>query len=92
MELLEIRSKQDLSAHSPEARRPGPRSYLISCRQFMQVLGSTRKANAGKGAPAAPGPTSGFMTMSADQIWLTEPEIEQIVTAIRASQSPLNLA
>ncbi|MGB8645124.1 MAG: hypothetical protein WCF84_07795 [Anaerolineae bacterium] len=91
MELLEIRSTHDLTAHAPEARRAGAYKYLISCRQFMQVLGNTRKANAGKNAPANPSATLSFMTMSADQIWMTDKEIEEVVSAIRASKSPLSL-
>ncbi len=91
MELLEIRSTRDLTAHSPEARRAGSHSYLISCRQFMSVLGNWRKAKAGQPPATGSSPTVSFMTMSADQIWITEPEIKQIVAAIESARSPVSL-
>ena len=91
MELLEIRSPFDLTSHAPELRRTSAHSYLISCRQFMSVLGAWRKTHAIKGKAAEETPTVGFMTMSADQIWITEPEISKIVAAIESSHSPVSL-
>ncbi len=91
MELLEIKSAYDLTAHSPEARRPALHSYLISCRQFMSVLANWRKPGQSQGPTANRGSTAGFMTLSADQIWFTEAEIGRIEHAIHSGHSPISL-
>ncbi len=91
MELLEIKSRYDLTSHSPETRRSGAHSYLVSCRQFMYVLGNWRKPNATRKPAAGTNPTLSFMTLAADQIWVTEPEIAQIVAAIQSFYSPVSL-
>jgi hypothetical protein len=92
MELLEIRSQHDMTVHMPETRRAIARSYLVSCRQFMYVLGSWRKPNAVRGPAAGRGTTLSFMTLAAEQIWITEEEITSIVAAIQTAHSPLSLA
>jgi hypothetical protein len=91
MELLEIRSAHDLSAHLPETRRAVAHSYLISCRQFMFVLGNWRKPNTARGPAAGRDLTFSFMTLAADQLWVTEAEITQIVGAIQSAHSPVSL-
>ncbi len=91
MELLEIKSTQDLTAHRPEARRPFVHSYLISCRQFMSVLASWRKPTASRGPSADRGATLSFMTLAAEQIWVTDAEITKIEDAIHSAHSPVAL-
>jgi hypothetical protein len=92
MELLEIQSQHDMTAHVPESRRAIVRSYLVSCRQFMYVLGLWRKPNAVRGPAAGRGTTLSFMTLAADQIWITEEEITSIVAAIQSSRPQVSLA
>jgi hypothetical protein len=92
MELLEIKSAQDLTAQAPEKRRTGPHSYLVSCRQFMFVLGKWRKADSTRGPTGGRGPTMSFMSLAAEQIWITENEIAQVSAAIQSAYSPLALA
>ncbi len=90
MELLEIRSRHDLTAHFPNARRSVVSSYLVSCRQFMSVLKNSRRVAASdEGRDQAP--TTGFMTLAADQIWITEEEIGAVVAAIESSNSRVAL-
>ncbi len=91
VELLEIKSAYDLTAHVPESRRAAVHSYLISCRQFMLVLANWRKPNTARGPAANRGATLGFMTLSADQIWITEAEIGKIEDAIHSAHSPVSL-
>ncbi len=90
MELLEIKSTHDLTALSPERRRPGSHSYLVSCRQFMSVLGSSRK-QARREPVKQDGRPLCFMTLSADQIWVTDAEVNKIVAAIEEAHSPVSL-
>ena len=90
MELLEIQSRHDLTAHLPEARRPGTRSYHVSCRQFMSVLSNSRRAARAR-LPSPAAQTLGFMTLAADQIWVTDEEIGEIVAAIESSRSRVAL-
>ena len=92
MELIEIRSQHDMTAHVPETRRAVAHSYLVSCRQFLYVLAKGRKPNATQGPTAKPGTTLGFMTLAAEQIWITEEEITSIVAAIQSAHSPVSLA
>ncbi len=89
MEVLEIKSSHDLTAHLLTARRSAARSYLISCRQFTPVLADLRKP--GRLKAATPDATVGFMTLAADQIWMTPPEIDIIQDAIRSAHSPVSL-
>lgn len=91
MELLEIRSKHDMTAHLPEPRRAVARSYLVSCRQFMYVLANWRKPNADRGPASGRDSAFSFMTLGAEQIWPTEEEIASIVGAIQSSLSPVML-
>lgn len=91
MEVLEIKSSHDLTAHMPAARRSAARSYLISCRQFTSVLADSRKPGRLQNTPPAPDATMGFMTLSADQIWMTPAEIDIIQDAIRSAHSPVSL-
>jgi hypothetical protein len=92
LELLEIRSNRDLTAHRPEAGRATGHSYLVSCRQFMSVLAGWRKSDGKRNQTDESGKTLGFMTLQADQIWVTEAEITQIVGAIQSAHSPVTLA
>lgn len=92
MELLEIRTQHDMTTHVPETRRAVAHSYLVSCRQFLYVLANWRKPNTSQGPAAGRGTTLGFMTLAAEQIWMTEDEITSIVAAIHSAQSPLLLA
>lgn len=92
MELLEIRSQHDMRAHGQETRRAVASSYLVSCRQFMFVLDKWRRPNTEQGPAAGRGKTLSFMTLGAEQIWITEEEISSIVTAIHSSLSPVLLA
>ncbi len=91
MELLEIKSAYDLSAHQPASRRAAVHSYLISCRQFTSVLANWRKPGTPRTQNDGQDSTYSFMTLSAEQIWVTEAEIEKIETAIRASRSSVTL-
>ncbi len=91
MELLEIKSAYDLSSHAPETRRPVVHSYLISCRQFMNVLANWRKPSAKRGPSAGRDSTLSFMTLSADQIWVTEAEIGRIEDAIHSAHRSISL-
>jgi hypothetical protein len=91
MELLEIRSQHDMTAQMPGTRRAVARSYLISCRQFMHILGNWRKPNTTAGPAAGRGATLSFMTLAADQIWVTEEEIASIVAAIQSSRPQVAL-
>ncbi len=91
MELLEIKSAYDLTAHLPETRRASVHSYMISCRQFMSVLANWRKPGRPHGPAANRGSTLGVMTLSADQIWVTEAEIGRIEEAIHSAHSPMSL-
>ncbi len=91
MELLEIKSAYDLTAHAPESRRAVGHSYLISCRQFMSVLANWRKPNTARGPAANRDSTLSFMTLAADQIWITEAEITRIKDAIQSAHSPVTL-
>lgn len=92
MELLEIRSQHDMTALVPETRRAVAHSYLLSCRQFLYVLANWRKPTTDRGPAAGHGTTLSFMTLGAEQIWMTEEEITSIVTAIHSAQSPVSLA
>lgn len=92
MELLEIRSNHDLAAHRPETRRAAVHSYLVSCRQFISVLAGWRKSEGARRQTDDRGKTLSFMTLQADQIWITEAEIRQIVAAIQSAHSPVTLA
>ena len=92
MELLEIQSQYDMTAHGPDTRRAAAHSYLVSCRQFMFVLGNWRKPNAERGPAGGRDKTFSFMTLGADQIWMTEEEITNVVGAIQSSHSPVSLA
>ncbi len=91
MELLEIKSTHDLTAHSPESRPAALHSYLISCRQFTSVLANWRKPSQAQGPTANRGSTLSFMTLAADQIWVTEAEIGRIEHAIHSGHSPISL-
>ncbi len=91
MELLEIKSAYDLTAHVPETRRAVGHSYLISCRQFMSVLAKWRKPNTSRGPDANRDSTLSVMTLAADQIWITEAEIKRIQDAIESAHSPITL-
>ncbi len=91
MELLQIKSAYDLTAHVPETRRPVVHSYTISCRQFMSVLANWRKPNTSRGPAANRDATFSFMTLSADQIWITDAEIRRIEDAIHSAHSPVSL-
>lgn len=92
MELLEIKSSQDMTAQVPEKRRSGAHSYLVSCRQFMFVLGNWRKADTKRGPAGGRGPTMSCMSLGAEQIWMTENEIGLVTAAIQNANSPLLLA
>ena len=92
MELLEIRSNNDLTAVRPETRRQSGHSYVVSCRQFMSVLAGWRKSNGERKQTDESGKTLSFMTLGAVQIWITEAEIKQIVGAIESAHSPVTLA
>jgi hypothetical protein len=92
MELLEIRSQHDMTAHMPGTRRAAAHSYLISCRQFMFILANWRKPNTANRPAASRDTTLSFMTLAADQIWITEEEITSIVAAIQTSQPLVSLA
>ncbi|MGB8644657.1 MAG: hypothetical protein WCF84_05435 [Anaerolineae bacterium] len=91
MELLEIKSAFDLTAHAPATRREVGHSYLISTRQFTSVLANWRKPSTQRGPSAGRDATLSFMTLSADQIWITESEITSIEAAIRSARSPITL-
>ncbi len=90
MELLQIKSNYDLSALVPETRRAAVHSYTINCRQFMSVLASWRKGSILRG-PAGQHRAFSFMTLSANQIWITDAEIGTIEDAIHSSHSPVSL-
>ncbi len=91
MELLEIRSEHDLTAPVPEERPAKTTKYTISCRQFMAVLRDSNKHRNRGASDAARPPALGFMTLDANQIWITQEEIERVVAAIEASRSPVSL-
>ncbi len=91
MELLEIRSNHDLTAHRPETRRAASYSYQVSCRQFMSVLAGWRKGEDTGRQTDNSGRTLSFMTLKAEQIWITEAEITEIVRAIQSAHSPVTL-
>ena len=81
-----------MTSHVPGTRRAAAHSYLISCRQFMFVLADWRKPKTAQGPAAGRGTNLSFMTLGADQIWVTDEEITSIVTAIQSSQSLVSLA
>lgn len=85
MELIEIRSSRDLSAKSPEARRPAAHSYQISCRQFYSVRREWQRNSLAQGQPL------GVMTMGLDRIWITEEEVKKVLGAIEEARSPVSL-
>jgi hypothetical protein len=85
MELIEIRSSRDLTAKVPEARRPDPHSYKISCRQFYSVRREWQRNSSARGQPLA------VMTLGLDRIWITEEEVKKVVGAIEEARSPVSL-
>ncbi len=91
MELLEIKSGHDLTSHSPVSRRASAHSYLVSCRQFMSVLAKWRKPGTSGALTADGDSTISFMTLGAEQIWVTRAEIGKIQEAIETAHSPVTL-
>ncbi len=85
MEILEIRSSHDLSTQSPAARRVGPHSYQVNCRQFLTLQRDWQR----KGAQQES--TLCLMTLGFERIWINEEEAKQVETAIMAKRSPLAL-
>ncbi len=85
METLEIRSSHDLAAMSAGARRTGPHSYQVNCRQFTSVLRSWEKDKAQRAGPL------GLTTLKLERIWITAAESKRVAAAIEATRSPVAL-
>jgi hypothetical protein len=91
MELLEIRSPCDLTTRPPQTRTPVAHSYLMICNQFTYVLANWHKPTADRGPTAQRGFAPSFMTLAAEELWLTEEEIVKIVVAIESDHSQVLL-
>ncbi|HZQ10377.1 MAG TPA: hypothetical protein VFD70_27610 [Anaerolineae bacterium] len=85
MEILEIRSGHDLTAHSPTERRVGAHSYQVNCRQFASI----HKTWVREGA--RPTEILWVMTLGFERIWMTVEESQQVAAAIKATHSPILL-
>lgn len=85
MQVIEIRSKQDLGAPATELRKAGAHSYKLHCRLFASELKDWHNHRNHLG-PMLP-----LMTLGADRIWITREESERVAEAIRDARSPVAL-
>jgi hypothetical protein len=85
MQILEIRSSHDLAAKSADARRTGPHSYQVNCREFTSMLRAWEQDRVQRTGPLS------LMTLSLQRIWITAGESRQVMAAIEATRSPVTL-
>ena len=85
MEILEIRSMHDLTTKAPGIRSSGVHSYWVNCRQFGLLHRDWQRQTPVEGSARS------VMTLSFEQIWITEEEGKQVAAAIKATHSPIAL-
>lgn len=83
MEIIEIRSSHSLVTRLTDQRPVGAHSYQVNCRHFTDEYKNWRKNS------AAQWHVLRVMTLGFEQIWMTEPESQQVVEAIQAARSPI---
>ena len=81
MEILEIRSSHDLTAHTSATRPLGLHSYQVNCRQFVSEQRAWDRHH------ARPDQALGLMTLNFELIWITAEEIQQVAAAIQATHA-----
>lgn len=85
METIEIRSGHSLVTRLTEQRPAGEHSYQVNCRHFTSEYKTWRKQNADGWNVIR------VMTLSFEQIFITEAESQKVVEAIQAVRSPIQV-
>ena len=83
MQVIEIRSQHDLTAHVPTERRAQAHSYWLHCRQFTSEFKTWLKGHGPEQET-----TLGLMTLAMERLYLTQDECQVVAEAIKTATSP----
>jgi len=85
MEIIEIKSGHSLITSRVDSRPVEATTYKVNCRQYVSAYQTWQKSS------RSPTQACGIMTLDYVRIWLTEQEGKQIVDAIQAARTPIQV-
>lgn len=85
MELLRVKSSHSLVTTNPAERPLGENLYTLNCSQYMTTYNNWARRR------TETTPAFGIMTLNYEQIYVTDAEHDQIISAIKSANSPITV-